>query len=309
MFSGGAAERTLPECYPESDPRAVTAPRASDARTVLARKGPCNNRARVEALMRITRREALVLYSTPLLTAARLSVAITMLVLLAAANLHAQDPLAILPNNYRVVLENETVRVIHVVYKPYEKLPVHDHPKAPTIYVYLSDSGPVRFRHEEEHAFELVRKPLKAGTFRVSPGRVEVHEVENLGGVASEFLRIELRRIPLGLQGLSFRDVKRVNLIGNSVSEEFRCPAFLIQRIVAASDRPVVVTHIDKPSLIVAFAPTVVRLQDSDSTGDVLQPGDVRWLAPHGRMEVRRQGLSPAHLLRIVFDDLSSSHQ
>jgi len=223
--------------------------------------------------------------------------------LLAAATSRAQDPLATLPANYRVVLENEIVRVLHVVYQPFEKLPVHDHPKTPTIYAYLSDSGPVRFRHEEEQAFALVRKPVKAGTFRVSPGRLEVHEVENLGGIASEFLRIELRRLPLGFQGISFRDIKPVRLTSNSVSEEFRCPAFFIQRIVAASDRPVVLPDIDKPSLTVAFGPAAVHLQDSDRTSDVWQKGDVRWLAARWRLEVRRQGSAPAHLLRIVFDD------
>lgn len=228
---------------------------------------------------------------------------VAVFVLLAAATLRAQDPLATLPGNYRVVLENETVRVIHVMYRPNEKLPVHDHPKTPTIYAYLSDSGPVRFSHQEEHAFAVVRKPVKAGTFRVSPGRVEIHEVENLGGVASEFLRIELRRVPLGTRGILFRDVKPVRLTGNSISEEFRCPALSIQRIVVAADRPVALTGIDQPSLAIAFAPAVVRLRDSERGGDGLKAGDVRWLASHQRMEVTRQGLSPAHLLRIVFDD------
>ena len=42
-------------------------------------------------------------------------------------------------------------------------------------------SGLVRFSHREEPAFTLIRSPEKAGTFRVSPGRLEKHEVENLG--------------------------------------------------------------------------------------------------------------------------------
>jgi hypothetical protein len=215
--------------------------------------------------------------------------------LLAAAPLRAQDPLSTLPGNYRVVLENETVRVIHVIYQPHEKLPVHDHSKTPTVYAYLSDSGPVEFRHHEEHSFALTRKPVKAGTFRVSPGRVEIHEVENLGAIPSEFLRIELRQIPLGLQGIAFRGVKPFSLAANSVSEEFRCPAFHIQRIVAAGDHPVAVADIDKPSLIVALA-------ESNCSGDVLHKGDARWLPSHSRLEVSRHGSAPAHLLRIVFN-------
>jgi hypothetical protein len=36
-----------------------------------------------------------------------------------------------------------------------ENLSVLDHPKTPTIYVYLSDAGPVRFKHAGAEPFYL----------------------------------------------------------------------------------------------------------------------------------------------------------
>ncbi len=90
-----------------------------------------------------------------------------------------QNAVDILSKNYRVTFENDDFRVVHVVYRPHEQLPLHDHPVAPTVYVYLTDSGPVKFSHVEEQPFILIRPPEKAGTFRFSPGRLEKHTVEN----------------------------------------------------------------------------------------------------------------------------------
>lgn len=87
-----------------------------------------------------------------------------------ASMLRAQDPLKSLPNNYSLLLENQTVRVVKVSYAPHERLPLHDHARNPTVYVYLTDSGPVRFSHVEDHPFSLVRKPQSEGAFRISPG-------------------------------------------------------------------------------------------------------------------------------------------
>ncbi len=69
------------------------------------------------------------------------------LLMLAAVHVagYGQDPLRALPKNYQLAFENDVVRVIRVHYGAHEKLLVHDHPKTPTIYVYLSDAGPVRF--------------------------------------------------------------------------------------------------------------------------------------------------------------------
>ena len=103
------------------------------------------------------------------------------------APLLSQDPLQVLPDNYRLMFQNDVVRVIRVSYRPLEKLPVHDHSAKPTVYVYLSDSGPVKFSHVEDPPFSLVRPPEKAGTFRFSPGRLERHNVENVARLVPSF--------------------------------------------------------------------------------------------------------------------------
>ena len=118
--------------------------------------------------------------------------------MLAMNIVYAQDPLQTLPRNYHLVFENPCARGVDVKYAAHEKLPVHNHSDQPTIYVYLTDSGPVRFSHVEEHLFSLIRPSEAAGTFRVSPGRLEKHQVENLGDISTKFLRVELKQVPLG---------------------------------------------------------------------------------------------------------------
>ena len=222
------------------------------------------------------------------------------LLALVAQTARAQDPLRTLPENYRLAFENDTVRVIHVLYRPHEKLPVHDHPKTPTIYVYLRDSGPVRFSHVEEHAFSLQRPAVKAGTFRLSPGRVEIHSVENLNEAPSEFLRVELKKIPIGFRSGDFRDVKPFSLAADSLTWEFRSARLQIERIVAAGAKPVAVSETGPPSLLISFAPA--SLGGTLAVGnEALAAGDIRWISAGQHFSVQRKATgSPAHLLRIV---------
>jgi hypothetical protein len=79
------------------------------------------------------------------------------LVLFAAfASGFALDPYKLLTRNYSLELENAYVRVSRVKYSG-EPLPEHSHPSIPTVYVYLTDGGPIRFIHKTPK-FELERK-------------------------------------------------------------------------------------------------------------------------------------------------------
>jgi hypothetical protein len=109
----------------------------------------------------------------------------------------AQDPFTAAPRNYKLEFENAWVRVIRVTYGPHEKTPVHDHPATPLVYVYLSERG--RMRVQQGEADPVTRDGVKAGTIRFSPGAKEHHSVEELDGVASELLRIELKTKPVDL--------------------------------------------------------------------------------------------------------------
>src|ERR1700693_4660253 len=146
-----------------------------------------------------------------------------LLVTFIATLTYGQDPLQVLPKSYRLGWQNEVGRGVNVTNLPPAKLSVHDHSAKPTIYVYLSDSGQVRFSHVEQPPFRLVRPAEKAGTFRFSPGRLEKHEVENLGSIPSEVLRIELTQLPLGSQ-TAFRSPKVFDGVHSGVRVEFDSP-------------------------------------------------------------------------------------
>ena len=108
----------------------------------------------------------------------------------------AQDSYTTLPKNYNLEFENEFVRVSRVRFAPGDRLPVHSHPSIPTVYVYLTDGGAIRFIHKTP-VFPLERPAVKAGGVRFNRNaRVETHEVEYLGDGASEYLRIELKTAP-----------------------------------------------------------------------------------------------------------------
>jgi mannose-6-phosphate isomerase-like protein (cupin superfamily) len=209
----------------------------------------------------------------------------------------------LLPNNYRLVWQNEFVRVIHVTYGPHEKLPLHNHSDKPTVYVYLTGSGPVRFSHVEEHPFSLIRPPEEAGTFRFSPGRLEKHTVENLGDIPSQFLRVELTQLPLGYDGNSFRSPKSFDGVHTGVRTEFDTPFVQIQRIVAEPDRPAEVQPINAPGLLIAFSSTLVQPADHSGKPQTLACGDVLWIDAHRAFRVSSATRSaPGHLLRIILE-------
>lgn len=108
----------------------------------------------------------------------------------------AQDPYTKLPRNYHLELENSHVRISRVKYAPGEKLPVHAHPSIPTVYVYLTDGGPIRFTHISPK-FTIERSEVKAGGVRFNRNaKQETHETEYLGSAPSEYLRIEMKTEP-----------------------------------------------------------------------------------------------------------------
>jgi hypothetical protein len=118
------------------------------------------------------------------------------ILLAAAVHALAQNPYSTLPRNYSLEFENEFVRVSRVRFSPGDRLPVHSHPPVPTVYVYLTDGGRVRFIHKTP-SFTLERLGVKAGSVRFNRNaRVETHEVEYLGEAACEYLRVELKTAP-----------------------------------------------------------------------------------------------------------------
>src|SRR5688572_7282865 len=124
-------------------------------------------------------------------------------VLLFAAPVFCQNPYQAAPDNYKLEFENDWVRVSRVTYRPGDKLPVHEHPALPTVYVYVTDGGPIQFGHQQFAAAR--RGAVKAGQIRFNKGNKETHTTEYLGDTPSEYVRVELKTEPFELPA---RDVR-----------------------------------------------------------------------------------------------------
>ena len=220
------------------------------------------------------------------------------LFILSALTAVAQDPVLAFPGNYKTVLNNHTVDVIRVHYGPHEKLGPHDHSKFPTIYVYLSDSPSTRFAHDETPPFVLVRPATFKGAFRVSPGRLERHSVENLGGESSDFLRVELKNVKLGSALEPFRGHKPLNLDRTADTIEHAAREFQVERAICREQICALMTF-QHPSLLIAFSPLSIRQNTADSSATPMKDGDVLW-ASSGSLSVLPETAMPAHLLRII---------
>jgi hypothetical protein len=210
-----------------------------------------------------------------------------------------QDPMVAFPKNYRLALDNDVVSVIRVHYGPHERIGVHDHSKFPTIYVYLSDSGSVRFEHDEQPAFKLTRPPTTIGAFRVSPGRVERHAVTNLGDTGSDFLRVELKQIPLqsGLQ--PFRGKAPTNPLHSSRAIEYRSSQVDVQRIICEVGTLCNLDPSASPSLLIAFSPLKIMETGAADQGGLMREGDVKWVRGSNAVSLVPASNAPVHLLSI----------
>jgi quercetin dioxygenase-like cupin family protein len=222
---------------------------------------------------------------------------LAVLTMAVAAHTSAQDGATALTQNYRTLLDNEQMQVVRVHYDPHEELPVHDHSRYPTVYVYLSNSGPVRFMHDEARPFTITRRPVRTGWFRVSPGRIEKHQVANLGPMASYFLRVECKQIALGQIRPGFRYSEDVNLTKTSATTDYSSPEMVIRRFVVAPGGVERIQVETRPELLIAFAPTLVR--ERGRVGRTMADGSVLWAKAGENLEVMAAGSAAAHVLAI----------
>ena len=97
----------------------------------------------------------------------------------------AQDPVAVAPAAFKVVLDNERVRVVEVQFAPGVKNPTHSHPDY-VIYPLTSYTVKSTAPDGSEKTFEV-----KAGTVRWSPALT--HADENVGTTVAHALLFELK--------------------------------------------------------------------------------------------------------------------
>lgn len=182
-----------------------------------------------------------------------------------------------LPSNYKTTFENADVLVMRVHYGPHEFVPMHDHTAYPTLYVYLNDSGPVKIIHEKPDNLILTRPPTRTGAFRLAPGAIERHSVQSLSDTPSDFLRIELKRIPP-------HDIKTAQHFTVSeplkpgVHSEFQDPALEVDRIVCVADQDCTIPSSNQRSLLVAINNSGIVTGAGEKK---LNSGDVEWLEPN----------------------------
>ena len=230
-----------------------------------------------------------------------LSVSLALTVVSLASNARAQDPLKILPDSYRLELENEWVRVVHVRYAPHAKLPAHDHPTVPTAFVYLNDAGPVLFKHIGLSYGVIGRPATVAGAIRLARAVQEVHEVENPGDTPSEFLRVEFKRMPLDTP-LRGRYYPETHPPGEHFAKlHFENEHLRLTRRACAPDVPCdLAAGADTPALVVALtAGRVQRAPGGES--QALALGGAQWLAAGGKRFVQVKETSPAEFLLFEF--------
>jgi quercetin dioxygenase-like cupin family protein len=100
-----------------------------------------------------------------------------------------QDPVKVAPQVYKVLLDNDQVRVLDIRLEPGGKSPMHSHP---AYVVYAFSDGTVKFTSQDGKTGEA---QLKAG--QAAWREAETHAAENVGAAELHVLNIELK-LPKG---------------------------------------------------------------------------------------------------------------
>jgi hypothetical protein len=205
------------------------------------------------------------------------------------------------PRAYRPEFENARVRVTRVRYAPREKIASHDHPAHPTVYVYLRDSGPVRFIHTGEEQFTLTRPAVKAGGFRLSRGAQETHAVESLTDQPTEYLRVEFKGLTVERQVFRGRfppePPARRGRLAQKVRYEDR--QVRITRVTCAARRTCAgLSAGEAASLVVALTPASLKPEGA-GTELTLALGQTMWAEAGAAPTFANASGKPAEFLRI----------
>lgn len=206
-------------------------------------------------------------------------------------SLAAQHAEITLPEAYRLQFENEWVKVVRVHYAPHVKLPSHAHTKLAAAYVYLSDAGPVIFRHVGADYGSVTRPSVKAGTFRLFRAVGEMHEVENTSSLPSDFLRVEFKTQPKEEKTLRGRFHREAVPPGANLDKvQFENAQIRVTRLVVAPDKAIdVVTGAAEPSLLISLFPTPGHAS-----------GETRWLPVNRTEQITNHSTAPLEFLRFA---------
>jgi hypothetical protein len=197
-----------------------------------------------------------------------------------------------LPEAYRLQFENEWVKVVRVHYAPHVKLPSHAHTKRAAAYIYLSDAGPVVFRHVGAGYGSATRPAVKAGMFRLFRAVGEMHEVENTSPLASDFLRVEFKTEPKEEKLLRGRFRREAAPPGENLETvQFENAQIRVTRLVIAAGKLLdVVTDATEPCLLISLFPAPGQAA-----------GETRWLPVTRTERITNHSIDPLEFLRFDF--------
>ena len=105
--------------------------------------------------------------------------------LMVAGRVMAADPLEVGPNIYKLLFENDRVRVMEVTFQPGDKIGFHSHPDH---YAYILSGGNLLLRYEDG-----TTKNLDGKTGDVIWINAETHAAENVGSTVVKGLITELK--------------------------------------------------------------------------------------------------------------------
>lgn len=205
------------------------------------------------------------------------------------------------PRAYRPEFENARVRVTRVRYAPREKIALHDHPAIPVVYIYLRDSGPVRFVHMGDEPFTLTRPAVKAGGFRLSKGAQETHSVESLTDLPTEYLRVEFKGLTVDRQVFRGRFPPEPRTARRRAAQKVRYEdkQVRITRVICAARQTCVgLTTSNAASLLVALTPAWLK-SAGVGTEVTLALGQTMWSEAGAAPPFANASDRPVEFLRI----------
>jgi quercetin dioxygenase-like cupin family protein len=211
-------------------------------------------------------------------------VAILCMPLLAAA----QDPLTVDPGHYKVLLENDHVRVLKIKYGAHEKSVLHEHPDA--VAVFLTDSD-AKFTSPDGTSTPASRK---AGEVQFAPSGK--HLPENVGDKPFEVVLVELKGKQAPAAAVSLDAVKVDPEHHEVVLENERVRVLRIK--FAAHDKTKEHEHPESVAIFLTGGESKVTTADGKTRKGGGEAGGATWLARE-RHVVENPHAKPAEVILV----------
>jgi quercetin dioxygenase-like cupin family protein len=200
----------------------------------------------------------------------------------------AQDPLTADPKHYKVLLENDQVRVLKIKYGAHEKSVMHEHPDA--VAVFLTDNN-ATFTSPDGTSAPASRK---MGDVMFTPAGK--HLPENVGDKPFEVVLVELKGRPAPADAVSLDAVRVDPEHHEVVLENDRVRVLRIK--FAAHDKTKEHEHPSSVAVFMTGGPSKVTTADGKTRTGGGEAGGASWLARE-RHVVENPGAEPAEVILI----------